>query len=149
MIHAMVRSFVLTSGAGTSRSGPDYVDDLCGVAARDALQFAIRQHRRIADHAAFGAAEGNVDDGAFPRHPRGERAHFIQRYVGRKADAALAGAAHHGMLHAIAGEDFEAAVIKLHGNVDGDFAGWAFEDFANAIVQPEPRGGVVDASFGR
>ena len=76
-----------------------------------------RKQVRIADHAAFAAAERNVDHGAFPGHPGSQRAHFVQRHVGRKADAALGGAARDGMLHAIAGEDFEPAVVELHRNV--------------------------------
>ena len=65
------------------------VDDLGGVAARDALQFAIGKHVRIADDAALGAAERDVDHRAFPGHPGSQRAHFVERHIGRKADAAL------------------------------------------------------------
>ena len=115
MIHAMVCSLVFMSGAGTSLSGPMKSMSLGGVAARDALQFALRQQRGVADDAALGAAERNVDDRAFPGHPGGQRAHFVERHVGREADAALGRAAGDGVLHAIAGEHFDAAVIELHG----------------------------------
>ena len=68
----------------------------------------------IADDAALGAAEGDVDDRALPGHPGGQRAHFVERDVGRVADAALGRAARDGVLHAIAGEDFQAAVVELN-----------------------------------
>ena len=94
---------------------------------------------RIADHAALGAAERNVDHRALPGHPGGQRAHFVQRHVGRVADAALGRAARDGMLHAIAGEDFEPAVVELHRDVNGDFLGGRAQHLAHAVVQLEPR----------
>ena len=102
-------------GRGNIFFGADEFDQFRGVAARHALDFAHRHFVRIADHAALGSAEWNVDDGALPRHPAGEGANFVERNVGSVADAALGGAARDGMLHAESGEDFEAAVIHLHG----------------------------------
>ena len=72
----------------------------------------------IADDAAFAAAEGDVDHGAFPGHPGGQRADFVEGDVGREADAAFGGAARNGVLHAIAGEDLQAPVVELHRNVN-------------------------------
>ena len=62
----------------------------------------------------FAAAERNVDDRAFPGHPGRQGANFIERHVGGESDAAFRRSAGDGMLDAIAGEDFEAAVIELH-----------------------------------
>src|SRR5439155_10960921 len=81
--------------------GAEKVDDLRRVAPRDALELAIREHAGIADHATFRATKRNPYDGTFPRHPRRQRAYFIERYVGTEADAALPGAARDGMLHAV------------------------------------------------
>ena len=78
---------------------------------------------RIADDAALAAAEGNVDHGALPRHPGGQRAHFVERHIGREADAALGRTARDRVLHAIAGEDFDAAIVELDRDVDGDLLG--------------------------
>ena len=94
MIHAITRSLVLTSGAGTSMFGPDHVEDLRRIPARQALEFAVREHGRIADHAALGATERDVDDGAFPGHPGSEGAHFIERHVWGVANTAFAWPAH-------------------------------------------------------
>ena len=137
MIHAMVCSLVFTSGAGTSSSGPMKSTISRRVAARDALQFAVRKQVGIADHAALGAAERDVDHRALPRHPRSQRAHFVERHVGRVANAALARAARDRMLHAIAGEHFEPPVVELHRNVDGDLARRRAQHFLHAVVEAQ------------
>ena len=80
-------------GRGNVLLRSDEVDDLRGVAAGHALQFALAHCFGIADDAALGAAEGNVDDGALPGHPTGQGAHFVERDVGRVANAALGRAA--------------------------------------------------------
>src|SRR5208283_5631774 len=76
-------------GGGDIFFGADEFDQLGGVAAGHALQFAHRHFVRIADDAAFGTAERNVDHGALPGHPAGEGANFIQSDIGSVADAAL------------------------------------------------------------
>ena len=134
-------------GRGHVALGADEVDDLGGVAARDAFQLAIGEHVGIADHAAFAAAEGDVDHGAFPGHPGSQRAHFVERDVGGEADAAFGGAARHGVLDAVAGENFQAPIVELHGNVDGEFERGGTENFAEAVVQGEAFGGLVEARF--
>ena len=78
-------------GRGNVFFRPDELDQLRGVAAGHALQFALRHLVRIADDAALGAAEGNVDHGALPGHPAGQGAHFVEGDVGRVADAAFRG----------------------------------------------------------
>jgi acetate kinase len=52
------------------------------------------------------------------------------------------------VLHAVSGEDFEAAVIELDGDIDGDLASGRAENFPHAVVEfqrigslIEPRGG--------
>ena len=72
--------------------------------------------------AAFGSAKRNVDDGALPGHPAGQGAHFIERDIRGIADAAFAGSAGDGVLHAVAGKDLDSAVIHGDGNMDDDLA---------------------------
>ena len=69
-------------GRGHILLRPDELDDLRGVPARHALQFALAHLLRVADHAALGAAKGDVHHRAFPRHPTGQRAHFVQGQSG-------------------------------------------------------------------
>ena len=110
----MICSLVLTSGAGTSFLRADRVDDLGDVAARQRFDLALRHLGRVADDAALAAAERNVRDGALPGHPRGQRGHFVERDAGVIADAALGRAERDVVLHAIAGEDLDLAVVHLH-----------------------------------
>ena len=94
-------------GRGNVFFRADEFDQFGGVAAGHALEFALGHLVGVADDAALGAAEGDVDDGALPGHPAGQGADFVEGDVGGVADAALGGAAGDGVLHAVAGEDFE------------------------------------------
>ena len=135
-------------GRGDVDFRADELEDLGGIAARDALELAGREQTGIADDAAFSAAEGNVGDGALPGHPGGQGADFIEGDVGRVADAALGGAARDGMLDAIAGEDFQTAVVEHDRNVHDDFARRRAQHLLHAVVQAEARGGFVESRFG-
>ena len=135
MIQAMVCVIGVHVGRGNIALGPDDVHDLGRIAAGDAFQFAGRKQIGIANDAALCAAERNIDHRAFPGHPGGERAHFIEGDVGSEANAAFGRSARDGVLHAIAGEYFQAAVVELDGDVDGQFEGGGAQNFA----QPSSR----------
>jgi hypothetical protein len=92
--------------------------DLAGVAARHALELLGRELLRIDPDAALRAAVGQVDRGALDRHPRAERHHLFERHVGVVAHAALARPARQVVLHAIALEVRDAAVVELDRHVD-------------------------------
>ena len=62
--------------------GPMMRQNLAGIAARHALEFALGHALGIANHAALGAAEGNIHGRRLPGHPGGERFHFVERDVG-------------------------------------------------------------------
>ena len=79
--------------------GADGIDDLGDVAPRERLELAARHPRRVADDAAFAAAERDVRDRALPGHPRRERRHLVERHVRVIADAAL-GRAERDVVHA-------------------------------------------------
>ncbi len=120
-------------------------DELRGIAARHTLDFAHRHFVRVADHAALGAAEGDVDHGALPGHPTGERAHFIERDVGCVADPSLGRAARDGMLHAKASKDFEMAVVHLDGNVHDNLAVGIAQNPPQALIEVEFLSSQVEA----
>jgi hypothetical protein len=84
-------------------------------------------HLGIERDASLGAAEGHVDDGALPRHPRGKGANLVERDVGMIADPPFARAAHHVVQHAIAREGADRAVVHLDGKFDDDRAVRPFE----------------------
>ena len=90
---------------------------------------------RIADYAALGSAEGNVNHGAFPGHPASQGADFVERNVGSVTDAAFGRAPRDGMLYAEAGEDLEVPVIHLHRDVDRKFAVGIAQNAPQAFVQ--------------
>ena len=132
-------------GGGNVFFGADEFDQFGGVAARHALDFAHRHLVRIADHAALGAAEGNVDYGALPGHPTGQGAHFVERDVGSIPNAALARAARDRMLHAKAGENFEMPVIHLDGNVDRELAVGIAQNAPQSLVKIQFLGSQIEA----
>ena len=80
-------------GRGHVAFRSDEVDDLGGVAAGELFELGVGEHVGIADDAALAAAERDVDHGAFPGHPGGERAHFVEGDVGGEANAAFGGTA--------------------------------------------------------
>jgi hypothetical protein len=89
MIHAMVWAFVLTSGAGMSRSGPIRIKQF----RRDASSFRVHPYGhllRIADDATLAPPNGTLTT-AFQviRRP----ARIVNEVVWRIPDAALAGRA--------------------------------------------------------
>ena len=118
----------------------DEFQNLGRVAPGDSLQLAFAQNLRIADHAALAAAKRDVHDGAFPRHPGRESAHFVERNIGSKTDAALGRAACNRMLNAISGEYFNPAVVQGDGDVDGQFHGGSAQHLPHAIIETEPAG---------
>jgi len=133
-------------GGGHVFFGADELDEFGGIAASHALEFALRHFLRIADDSAFGAPEGDVDDGALPGHPGGEGADFVESDVRRVTDAAFGGTTSDGVLHAVAGEDFDRAVIHADGDVNDDLTGWVAEDFPDTSVEVKFACGKVESS---
>src|SRR6185437_13470230 len=132
-------------GGGHVFFRPDEFDDFGGVAAGHALEFAGGHFFGIADHAALGSAEGDVDDGALPGHPTGESAYFVKIDVGCISDAAFGWAARLRMMHAEPGEDLDAAVIHGNWKVNDEFAGGIAKNLPEPLVEVELTGGEVEA----
>ena len=72
---------------------------------------------RIDGDAPLGAAVGNVDDGRLPGHQRGQRADLVQVDLGMVAQAPLHRPAGVVVLHAIADERGDLAVVQLDGDL--------------------------------
>ena len=85
----------------------DQETDLRGEAARHPLQLPKRELLRINGDAALRATEGDIDDGALPRHPHRQGFHLVEGDVLVIAQAALGGTTGDVVLDAIAGEDFD------------------------------------------
>ncbi len=121
-------------GSGHVFFRPDEIDDLGCVAARHALQLALTHLFGVADDSALGSAKRDVDDCALPGHPTGQRAHFVERDVGRVADAAFGGSAGNGVLNPKAGEDLDVAVVHGYWKVDDNFARGSPEQLPKAFI---------------
>src|SRR5687767_7743063 len=83
-------------------------------------------------------------DGALPRHPCGERGHFVERDTGVIPDAPLGWTERDVVLDAVAGEDFDLAVVHLDRTRHRDLAFRMGEDFPDARIEPEQAGGDVE-----
>src|SRR5256885_14247161 len=91
------------------------------------LELSARHLPRIADHSALCATERNIYHRALPGHPSRQRAYFVDRNIGSKADSALARPAHRGMQHAISGKHFQSSVIHSDRNIQRDFFAGIFK----------------------
>ena len=81
--------------------------------------------------------KGMFDDGALPGHPGRQGADLVERDVRRVADAAFGGTARDGVLYAIAGEDFQPAVVELDGMWTVISRDGIPKDFLNALVESQ------------
>src|SRR5262249_10407366 len=118
------------------------------IAARETLEFAAGHFARVADDAALGAAEGNVDDGALPSHPSSQSAYFIQAHVGGETNSAFAGSPDRGMENAIASEDLQRAVVHSHRDVHRNFLVGILQIAINALLEPQFLRSHLETRFG-
>src|SRR6185312_9628260 len=112
--------------------------------ARDALELGDAQLERIANHAALGAAKGNVHHRALPRHPRGERFHFIAIDVRIESNPSLGRTTRRVVQHAIAGEHLDLPVVHEDGDRQRDLFFGVAEDLVEARFQIEQLGCPVE-----
>ncbi|MNV58648.1 hypothetical protein D3C71_1510350 [compost metagenome] len=82
----------------------------------------MRQRARINADTTLGAAIRQVHRGILDRHPGGQRHDFGQGHVLVEAHAALARAARHVVLHAIAFEVGDGAVVQFDRHIDNQGA---------------------------
>ncbi len=124
--------------------GTDGVDDLGDVAARQRLELAARHLRGVADDAALAAAERDPGDRALPRHPRGECRDLVERHARVIADAALGGAERDVVLNAIAGEDFDPAVVHQDRARHDDLTFGVRQNLPDVRLQSEQARGAIE-----
>ena len=117
--------------------GADEQPDLGGEPPCHALELAGAQSARVDDNATFRAAVRQAGDSALPRHPHGERAHFIERDVLAVAQAALHRPARFVVMHAIAGEDTDGAIVHLHREVHRELALAVAQDVTHAGIEAD------------
>ena len=117
--------------------GPDLVDDLGRVPAREALELPGRQLLGVADDSALGTAEGQPHQRALPRHPHRERLDLVARQARVIADPALRRPARDVVHHSIALKDVRRPVVHRDGDghLDGLLA--LGEDADQVVIDAE------------
>src|SRR5271166_6161447 len=108
-----------------------------GVAPGEALEFTAGHFARVANDATFGAAKRDVYHRAFPGHPGGERAYFINADIRGKTNSTLTGPPYGGVQHAIPGENFELSAVHADRDVQGDFLVGIFQVTIDALFEAE------------
>ncbi len=98
----------------------------------------------IAAHTALGATERQAEQGALEGHPHRERGALAERHRGRVAHAALGRPQRERVLHAVAGERLDRAVVAAHGEVDGERAARLQQARADLGLQCQAVGGLVE-----
>ena len=123
---------------------PDDRCDFGRIAAREAFEFSQREPLRIDAHTALAPAVRNIHRRAFPRHPRGQRLYFIQRYIGMVTDAAFCRPACEIVLHAVSLIYLDFAVIHAHRYGDDQLALGSFQDRSHSFIELEVIRGSVE-----
>ena len=98
----------------------DEGNHLLHVAPRQRLQFAPGDRGEIDIDAALGAAIGQPDQRAFPAHPDRQRRDLADVDGGRESRAALGRAEREVMLHPVALEYRDRAVVAVNRTGNGD-----------------------------
>src|SRR4029079_15278321 len=124
--------------------GSDRVDDFRDVPAGEGPQLPPPQPRPIANDGALAATKRDVGDRALPRHPRRESRHFVETDVRVVPDASLRGTQRDVVLHAVAGEDFDFAVVHLHRTRHGDLTLGPRQDAPDARLEIEDACGSIE-----
>ena len=118
IIHAIVCSFVAMSGAGMSSCGP-MIGRSSEVKRRVRRSSSPSESSaRVAADSALGAAVGEAQERALPRHPHRERRALAERHLGVVADPALRRPRDARVLDAVAGEDDAPPVVHSHRDRD-------------------------------
>jgi hypothetical protein len=106
----------------------------------DPFEFFDTERSRIDGDAPLRAAVRQIDDGCLPGHQRRQRADFIQVDVVMIAQATLHRPAGVVVLHAVADERLQPAVVHLDGNLHLHFPLGRQQQLAERLRQLQPIG---------
>ncbi len=112
---------------------PDERNHFLREPAREPFDFVARHFGGIAGDAALGAAVGQTGERAFPAHPHRQRGDLAKGHVGMIPQSAFGGTEREMMLHPVAGEDLDGAVVQVDGQRDDQGAFGIFEPLAMAL----------------
>ena len=127
--------------------GANPIRQFRGISPRQALHFSARQFARIADDSPLGAAERNVHHRAFPRHPRRQRAHFINRNIRRETNPAFSRPPYVRMQNAVPREHFQLPVIHSHRDVQSNFLARPLQEPVQPLFEAQLARGYFKTRF--
>jgi hypothetical protein len=122
--------------------------DLGEIASGQRLELLLAESLGVDDDPALAAAVRDPDDRALPRHPHREGLDLVEADVLVVADPALRRTATQVVLDAVTGEDLDAAIVHVDGEMDGELATRLAQDEAHAGVEIETLGGQVELALG-
>jgi hypothetical protein len=131
-------------GRGDVGVGTDHVVNFVDELAGDSFQLPAAKLGGADIDAAFGAAVGQIDQRRLPSHQRGQAADLVEVDFVVIAKSALHGSAGAIVLHAVADERTELAVVHLDGDLYLDFAAGSDEIGADAVGQLELVGSAME-----
>ncbi len=122
---------------------PHHGEEQGRVFSGEPLQFALGQFRGIYRNAALTAAVGDVHHSALEGHGCSECLNFIHVHVLVIADAPFVGPSDAGVLHSVALEHFDGAIVHPHGHRYLQFPFRVLELDVVALFQPQQLGCLV------
>jgi hypothetical protein len=125
---------------------PQHEADLVRVPLRHLPQLLVAHAAGIDLDPALGSAEGQVDERGLPGHERGERADLVEVGLRMEPDPALARPAGAVVLHPVADEDLEAAVVHPDRDLDPHLPERGLEEDAVLHVEPGRLGAQVEGA---
>jgi hypothetical protein len=131
-------------GRGDVAVGPDDVVQFVDKLAGDPLEFAPAERERIDGDASFGAAVGQIDHGRFPGHQRCQRAHFVEIDLRMKPQPPLHRPPRIVVLHAVADERSQLAVVHLDRDLDLHLALGHQQQAAHIVAEVHVIGGPIE-----
>ena len=126
----------------------DVLHNLIHVTAADGFLLLRSEAMGVADHAAFGAPKGNVDDSRLPGHPHRERAHGVDGLLRVEADPALTRPAGIVVLNAKSLKDLRVPIAHADGNREMVLPRRAPQKLARSAVQIEKISDLVELHSG-
>ena len=128
---------------------PDHVVQAVDEPPGDAFDLARTECGRIDGDPPLGAAVGQVDHGGLPGHQGGQGADFVQVDFGVIAQPPFHRPPGVVVLHPIADEGADFAVVHFHDDLDRDLALRGQQHPPHVVAQVHPIGGPIEVEPGR
>src|SRR6266404_5926176 len=122
--------------------------DFVSITSGKPLEFVTGKLARIANNAALCAAEWDIDDGTFPRHPHRQGLEFIESNVRVITNTPLARPASAAMLHAETFKHADRTIIHFHRKRQRQRPTRAPQDLAQTRFEAALLRGIIELAHG-